>query len=229
MARDVYLASSLPRDCLARPSCIKSLHQRVGTDRLYLLTVVRIAQLTRVDISRVDGLAGTVRPVAVVSVDKPETQRAQFRALAASIVPGASARPKPMAVAKPQKLVVKYVREPRGRHVTSGVWLAGSIAVAAGASAVVTGLFANDLYKDLERAGCKDNPCDRVPELRADRNTLRRLTITTDVLIGVSLTSAVVAGYLYWTSSSPGRERSEMRVGFVGDGRSIGVGLGGSF
>ncbi|MEM9071573.1 MAG: tetratricopeptide repeat protein [Myxococcota bacterium] len=82
-------------------------------------------------------------------------------------------------------------------RVGPGIVLA--VAGAAAVTAIITGVVANSRYGDLEDQ-CPNGVCP--PDAASDRDQLRRLTRTTDVLLGTALATGV-GGLIWWLTSKP--------------------------
>lgn len=97
-----------------------------------------------------------------------------------------------------------------------------SVGGAAAVGAVVTGLMAAGKYGDLEDV-CPDGRCPE--DARSDRDTLRTLTITTDVLIGVAVASAALGVVLwFFGGDETPQERTPVQAGLGCSGTGCSAG-----
>ncbi|MEZ4364861.1 MAG: hypothetical protein R2939_01075 [Kofleriaceae bacterium] len=143
----------LPEECLTTPACVADLGARLDASQLLFLAVVAIGDELAVDATWIDVASGATasRPRVNLAVAGPD--RDAFVAAAPRLLPAAAVRP---TATEPEVIVVERpVAADPGRRLTTGVWIAGGVGVAAGATAGLLGLSVRSASPALRAAGVR--------------------------------------------------------------------------
>lgn len=220
--------------CVADAACLRELGKRLGADQLLLLAVVRVGERVQIDPTWVDAATGeTVARERVVIEGAGAPVEDIFRDAAPMLLPAAAHRPAPGQGGSPaqqapgQMHIEATPREPRGRRMTTGAWIAGS---ASATALVASGLLALDAYRKydaLEQMGCDRMACDSGSIDAVDTRAL-----AADVLLGVGVVAGASAILLYYTSGERAPAERVALAPAIGVGAAQGtltVTLGGWF
>lgn len=189
-------AEGVAPNCHAVESCRQDLARRLDADELLMLVIVDVGGKTRIDATWVNIATGKVVTRPAITLTKTSDRRAVFRQAVPRLLPHI-AKKKPDGGSK--IVVVPVGKEERGgRRFTRGTWIATGIAVAAGIAGGVFAISAQGKFSSLEDDNCRVDVCEP-----ARIDSLDSHALAADVLLGVSLASAVTAAVLY-IRSDPG-------------------------
>lgn len=208
------LPPTMAEDCVAQPSCLQDIGERLGADELLFLVVVRIGPRVQIDSTWSRPADGQVASrAAMVLEDGEQSAPALFASRARRLLPGA-----------PVRLASAPLTGERAsnRRITRGVGIAGAVSLAALATGIGLALSARSDYDELEDDGCDRAAC---PEVNDRVDSMEDKALAADVLFGASAVAAGVAVILYLGSG--GVEESPVRVG--ADPHGAHVWLGGRF
>ncbi|WP_428268285.1 hypothetical protein [Haliangium sp.] len=189
----------MPETCVADAACQRDLARRLEADQLLLLAVVRVGTRVQIDITWVDPASGRTASRDRVRLEDGAAVAEVFEAAAAALLPDAAPRPEaaPAAVvAAPARAPEPPLPPPR-RHLTTGVWIAAGVGVAALATGAVVGGDAWRRYRDLDEDGCGQRPC-----ALADIEAVDDRALAADALVLVGVVAGATAAILYWRSGS---------------------------
>ena len=189
-------AAGLADDCVAQAACIKDLGQRLDADELLLLVITGAGGGVSIDPTWVDVAANRAVTREAILIDEGEDPGAKFESVAPRLLPAAEVRvadvvPSPSPSAAP--------RRGRGRHFTTGVWIAGGVSIAALIAGTAFGLSALSEHGSLEDDGCDVTYCSDV-DSRVDKMDSRALFA--DISFGVAAGAGIAAIILYLRSGS---------------------------
>ena len=184
----------MPEDCVAQPECVKKVGERLDADQIIFLVIVRVGKQFQIDPTWAEVATGTTRAREAIALDESEALPERvFRPRASKLLPDAKVRKEASTT------VIIGGGEPKGRHLTTGVWIAGGISAAALLGGAIFGLEALSTSSSLQDDGCDKMACDDATS-RADR--METQMTYADVLFGTALVAGGVATYLYFTSAS---------------------------
>jgi hypothetical protein len=216
--------------CMSQPACVRDLGTRLEADQLLFLAIIRIGERIQIDVTWADARTGSSEarePVRLDSKDlKNNVKNDVFERAAPRLLPGAAPRsPEPHSVppdsgpppamtspGSPTSPVttppvgVVSDRPETGRQLTTGVWIAGGIGVAALVGGSVFGLQALGTENKLEM-------CQADPECDVDDEDIDDLALqrdVSDVMFVAAVAAGVTAGILYWRSG-----KRDTRVGIT--------------
>ncbi len=214
-ARRRLPAGGMPEDCVAQPTCLQDIGERLGADEVLFLVVVRIGPRVQIDSTWSRPREGQVASrAAMVLEDGEQGAPALFASRSRRLFPEAPVR---LASAP-----LAGERASSRRRITRGVGIAGAVSLAALAGGIGLALAARSDYDELEDDGCAQAAC---PEVNDRVDSMENKALAADVLFGASAVAAGVAVILYFGSGSG--EESPVRVG--ADPHGAHVWLGGRF
>lgn len=178
----------VPEGCVAEPPCIADLGARLDASQLLFLSIVQVGDTVRIDATWVAVATGHAvsRPRVELPADTSASQ--VFTAAAPRLLPDVARRPKDDGEAPPGP----------SRHMTTGSWIAGGVALAALGGGIGFGLSANGTY----------DRCERDPDSCDDdtRDGIATRAMIADVLFAGALVGATTATILYLRSAGSHEE-----------------------
>ncbi len=205
--------SGVAEDCVARKKCVRDVAERLDADQVLFLVLVRIGPRLQIDstwVSRADG-ASSSRPALVIE-DGGAPAGVVFAEATQRLLPEA----RPRAALAPAAGVV-VTTEPRGRHVTRPVLVAGAIAGVALIGGIGFALSARADYEEMEEQGCDRITCPEAED-RVDR--MENKALAADILFGAAAAAAVTGTILYLTSADD-PEDAPVAVGATDGGGTV--------
>ncbi len=211
-------AAGVPEECIGLPACIADLGARLSVDELLVLVIVRVGESLQLDASWVDVATAEVVPRPAVALAADGDARAAFVAAAGAMLPNATPRPSPApvraeVVADSSIIGTPEPSPPSSRHLSTGVWIAGGVGVAALTGGVGFGLTARSRH-----GRCEDEPC-----AESELDGLESRALAADLFFGAAAVSAAVAAVLYWRSDEA-VEAPRVGLNFRPGGAVVGVG-----
>ena len=234
----------LPDDCVADSACRNDLGRRLQVDELLLLVIVRVGDRIQVDPTWSNVASGEVysREAIVITKAKPAQKafadsvdllmphlqpRGQSSNPATSGENGTSANAAQGSATPSDEQVNLGLTngasnaDSRGRHFTTGVWVAGGVSAGAFVAATVFALQAKSKHDELSDLGC-DQMC---PKDKVD--SLRTTSLTSDVLFGTAIAAGATAGILYYFSD--GDVKADEGLSFSVGPQAAGIRWGATF
>ncbi|HEU5057328.1 MAG TPA: hypothetical protein VFU21_12415 [Kofleriaceae bacterium] len=208
-------AGGMPEDCVAQPSCVRDVAERLGADELLFLVVVRLGPRVQIDPTWARPRTEQVASRAAIVIEDGKQG-------APDLFAGRARRLFPEAPVRLVNAPLTGERGSRGRRITRGAGIAGAVSLAALAGGIGLALAARSDYDELEADGCDRSACPGVDD-RVD--SMEDKALAADVLFGASAVAAGVAVILYLGSGSG--EEAPVRVG--ADSHGAHVWLGGRF
>lgn len=223
--------------CVLDPACIRTAGDRLGTDQLLILAIVKVGTRLQVDPTVVDVQTGAAvsRPAIQLETGDRAGWALRFRQATREILPDAAVRAAQAAddgqdsaagllpddePGKPAAAPAPVVTPARDRHLTPASWIAGGIGVACLTGGLVFALKARSGYHDLDDRGCASIACDPADIDRVDRQALYA-----DLLVGAGILASATAGVLFLRSG-----RAESRsVQIITTPSAVQVSVGGRF
>jgi hypothetical protein len=205
--------AGVQEDCVARPACVRDVGERLDSDQLLFLFIVRIGPRVQIDATWARASTGVAasRPAMVIE-EGVDGAAAIFVKAAPRLLPGA----------EPRAMRFGSAPRPRERRVTRPVGIAAGISVAALAGGVGLALAARSDYRGLEEDGCHRTSC---PDAESRISTMENKALAADILFGTAAAAAGVALIMYFRSGSA----AESPVRISTDGQGAQVWLGGNF
>ena len=245
------LTRPIAESCATDRPCIARVGAALEARELLFLAIVRIGGRLQINVTWADVASGVTEPRDPVRVDTVDDEQELFLQAATRLIPNAQRRPKARPEIIPDKKE-KPTSEPLqppggtppmadvsaegagmpptsqridrvgGRHMTTGVWVFGGVSVLALAGGATFGTLALRTSGELDDAGCNQSACNEPP---SRVTALRRQIDVADGLFATALIAGVVAGVLYWRSSSS----SDRRVAIGATEHGWQLSLSGSF
>lgn len=203
-------------DCVARKKCVRDVAERLDADQLLFLVMVRIGPKLQIDSTWADRTGGQVasRPALVIE-DGGAPSGVVFAEATLRLLPDAA----PRAAASPAMgaTAVEITTTPRGRHVTTPVIVAGSIAGIALIGGIGFALSAKSDYDAMEEEGCDRVTC---PDAEDRVERMENKALAADILFGAAAAAAVTGGILYLVSAEQ-LEQAPVTVGATDGGGTV--------
>lgn len=221
-ARRRLPTGGLPEDCIARKRCVRDVAERLDADQVLFLVMVRIGPRLQIDSTWVDAKGGGAasRPALVIE-EGGASADVVFADAATRLLPNAAPRAEPTAVVGAEVTPVLEVRsEPRGRHVTTPMIVAGAVAGAALVAGIAFAISANGDYAEMEEQGCDRMLCSDAED-RVDR--MENKALAADILFGAAAAAALTGGIMYLVSAEDA-EAPPVRIGATGDSATVSFG-----
>ena len=184
----------LPADCITKPACTADVAKRTGASQLLFVVMVDSGGPVQIDSEWIDSASGrrASRPAIDLTTTIDEAAKQKFQSVAEQLLPEAPVRPKPKAAGGTVHIDTKMTKGVP-RHLT-----AASIATS---GLTMLGLGIGIGYGIETRS--KYNACEAHPTMctPANKDTIRRASVTADVGFLVATGAAIATVVLYVTSS----------------------------
>lgn len=224
-------------DCVIKRRCIRRVGQQLGVDEILFLTIVRVGDQAKVNITWADASSAEALPRGALTMDLSADMALMFTYAAYALLPGAASRPEPaepvdgpdsggMTGRGTSTLEVSSSTDTTargGRRMTTASWIVGGSGVVA---LIVGGGFGAAAWR------LDGKLSDRCPETQCDSRRSRDIDLrkrhinTADILYGVAAVAGTTALILYLLSGDDGESS---RVGVTATPDMVGVSVGARF
>lgn len=203
--------------CWQRRRCVRRVGKAMNVQELLFLSMVRIGQRTNIDVIWADVKSGRSRQRSTFTLSEEQPYLEEWARRAPELLPDARPRPaKKTDVQDVSSAGQPDDRDPvkapalapvdRGRHMTTGVWIAGGIGAAALIAGASLGVAAVSQDGELRGRGCVARyVCEEVSALQFKVNMA-------DAMFATAAVAGALAFVLYYRS---GRERRPGPISIV--------------